>query len=292
MGLRKKHLKKMKQTMPNQRMTEWECGWNSSSPTVSVEEISHPGTSISPDHTVGKWRDLFATNRSSASCSKLIHFSNISTARQCSLIDEDLDSNCDLWKSCVVGYVDGKFPGYKALHDIVTNTWQCEASLTFHESGWLVYKFNSVDDKLAVLASGPYLVYGRPLILKAMPEYFNVSYEEMTSVPVWVKFPNLPLKLWRVTKGTDVAAERKLDPMQTEVDVISQEWETAQGKRKSPGSVDLNTQRSKDIARAPQGWKQRGQEGALDGVKIRSAHKGVATRAFGSGREPSTHPQQ
>lgn len=69
--------------------------------------------------------------------------------------------------------------------------------------------------------------------------------------------------------------------MQTEVDVISQEWETAQGKRKSPGSVDLNTQRSKDIARAPpQGWKQRGQEGALDGEKIRSAHKGVATRAF------------
>ncbi|KAJ6888329.1 hypothetical protein NC652_029394 [Populus alba x Populus x berolinensis] len=71
--------------------------------------------------------------------------------------------------------------------------------------------------------------------------------------------------------------------MQTEVDVISQEWETAQGKRKSPGSGDLNTQKSKDIARAPQGWKQRGQEGALDGVKIRSAHKGVATRAFGSG---------
>uniref|UniRef100_A0A3N7GN93 DUF4283 domain-containing protein n=1 Tax=Populus trichocarpa TaxID=3694 RepID=A0A3N7GN93_POPTR len=165
-------------------------------PTVSVEEISHPGTSISPDHTVGKWRDLFATNRSSASYSKLIHFSNISTARQCSLLDEDLDSNCDLWKSCVVGYVDGKFPGYKALHDIVTNTWQCEASLTIHESGWLVYKFNSVDDKLAVLASGPYLVYGRPLILKAMPEYFNFSYEEMTRVPVWVKFPNLPLKCW------------------------------------------------------------------------------------------------
>ncbi|KAJ6888330.1 hypothetical protein NC652_029395 [Populus alba x Populus x berolinensis] len=110
--------------------------------------------------------------------------------------DEDLDSNCDLWKSCVVGYVDGKFPGYKALHDIVTNTWQCEASLTFHDSGWLVYKFNSVDDKLAVLASGPYLVYGRPLILKAMPEYFNFSYEEMTRVPVWVKFPNLPLKCW------------------------------------------------------------------------------------------------
>jgi len=29
-----------------------------------------------------------------------------------------------------------------------------------------------------------------------MPEYFNFSYEEMTRVLVWVKFPNLPLKYW------------------------------------------------------------------------------------------------
>lgn len=108
---------------------------------------------------------------------------------------------------------------------------------------------------------------------------------------------NVPICLGPVvsvesTKGTDVAGEQQLDPMQTEVHVISQEWETARGKRESPGSVDLNTQKSKDIAKAPQGWKQRGQEGAVDGVKTRSAHKGVATRASGSSREPSTHPQQ
>nr|XP_034911042.1 uncharacterized protein LOC118046314 [Populus alba] len=406
-------------------------------PTVSVEEISHPGASISP-------------------VLRIIQL--IATARQCSLLDEDLDSNCDLWKSCVVGYVDGKFPGYKALHDIVTNTWQCEASLTFHDSGWLVYKFNSVDDKLAVLASGPYLVYGRPLILKAMPEYFNFSYEEMTRVPVWVKFPNLPLKCWsseclskissvigkpiqcdqltstmsRISyarvlveldllddlihsvdiilpngtsltqtviyetlprfcrhckvlghaigvcskatvesrtmgshadmgstkqgtasnglvyavdagveknKGKDVAADHYCDPMQAEVDVMSADLETVRSKKSSkfqksknmatvggcskvavesrkkgshavkhagstmPDSVPICMgpngklpgerenllavltsilKRAKDMARAPQGWKQRGQEGALDGVKARSAHKGVATRASGS----------
>lgn len=95
-----------------------------------------------------------------------------------------------------MGYVAGEFPGFKALNSIIANTWHCEASLSIHESGWLVYKFNNVDDKLAVLAGGPYIVYRRPLILKSMPEYFDSSHEEMTKAPVWVKFPNLPLKCW------------------------------------------------------------------------------------------------
>jgi hypothetical protein len=50
--------------------------------------------------------------------------------------------------------------------------------------GWLVYRFNSKDDKPAVLQGGSYLVYGRPLILRPMTQFFNFSSEEMTRVPV------------------------------------------------------------------------------------------------------------
>ncbi|KAJ6874258.1 hypothetical protein NC651_032927 [Populus alba x Populus x berolinensis] len=75
-------------------------------------------------------------------------------------------------------------------------SWKCEASLAIHEFGWLVYIFKNVDDKLVVLANGPYLIYGRPLILKVMPEYFDFGTDEMSCVPIWVKFPNLPLKCW------------------------------------------------------------------------------------------------
>jgi hypothetical protein len=46
------------------------------------------------------------------------------------------------------------------------------------------------------LCGGPYLVYGRPLILRPMSEYFDFSNSEMSQVPVWLKFPNLPLKCW------------------------------------------------------------------------------------------------
>jgi hypothetical protein len=122
------------------------------------------------------------------------------------LSSADLDNNYDVWQLCIVGYIAGKSPGFKALENIISSSWKCEASLTIHESGWLVYKFNNVDDKLVVLANGPYLIYGRPLIIKAMPEYFdfcvpvwvkfpNLPYFDFC-VPVWVKFPNLPLKCW------------------------------------------------------------------------------------------------
>ena len=92
--------------------------------------------------------------------------------------------------------MSGKFPGYKALNSIIGNTWKCEATLTIHESGWLVYRFQNKEDKFSVLCGGPYLVYGRPLILRPMTEHFDFSCSEMTQVPVWVKFPNLPLKCW------------------------------------------------------------------------------------------------
>ena len=33
-------------------------------------------------------------------------------------------------------------------------------------------------------------------MLKSVPEYFDFAPDEMTRVPIWIKFPNLPLKYW------------------------------------------------------------------------------------------------
>lgn len=47
-----------------------------------------------------------------------------------------------------------------------------------------------------ILCAGPYFVYVRSLILKKMPRFFTFGATEMVQVPVWVKFPNLPVTLW------------------------------------------------------------------------------------------------
>jgi len=124
-----------------------------------------------------------------------MHFSALHDIQSCSFL-ADLDHSCDDWKLCAIGYISGKFPGYRALNSIVGNVWKCKARLIIHESGWLVYKFQNEEDKFSVLCGGPYLVYGRPLILRHMSEYFDFSNSEMSKVPVWINFPNLPLKCW------------------------------------------------------------------------------------------------
>ena len=158
-------------------------------------EVSPSGTSHSPA-PIGQWRDLFASNRSTITGPKLPFLPSSCDDLPCDLSPDDFDITYDIWQLCIVGYVAGKSPGFKALSNIISSSWKCEASLSIHESGWLVYKFKTVDDKLAVLANGPYLIYGRPLIIKAMPEYFDFGADEMSCVPVWVKFPGLPFKCW------------------------------------------------------------------------------------------------
>jgi len=49
---------------------------------------------------------------------------------------------------------------------------------------------------LDVLGGGPYFVFGRPLILKVMLEYFDFTASDKVQLPIWVRFPNLPLKCW------------------------------------------------------------------------------------------------
>jgi hypothetical protein len=69
-------------------------------------------------------------------------------------------------------------------------------NFSIHDSGWLVFKFASELDMLAVLNGGPYYVFGRLLILKIMPDYFDFDTSDMVRMLVWVRFPNLPLQCW------------------------------------------------------------------------------------------------
>nr|TKR78418.1 hypothetical protein D5086_0000282900 [Populus alba] len=65
-----------------------------------------------------------------------------------------------------------------------------------HDSGWLIFTFNSELDMLTVLNGGPYHVLGRLMILKIMPEFFDFDTFDMVRMPIWIRFPNLPLQCW------------------------------------------------------------------------------------------------
>ena len=165
-------------------------------PTSAILETAPPpGAGITPGPNTSKWRDILFSNRST-SCTRLKNFSLNHLSKLCVISHEDIMSQFDIWNVCAVGYISGRSPGFKALTSIISTVWKTEATLTIHETGWLIYRFKTEEEKLAVLRGGPYLVYGRPLVLRPMSKFFDFSSEEMSRVPVWVKFPCLPLCCW------------------------------------------------------------------------------------------------
>ncbi|KAK4380970.1 hypothetical protein Sango_3012800 [Sesamum angolense] len=94
---------------------------------------------------------------------------------------------------CIVGYIAGKFPGMQAICAL-SKTWG--ASFQQHDSGWLVFRFARDDDRQRILAGGPCFIYGRPLLLKPIPDCFEFKEDDISLTPVWATLPSLPLECW------------------------------------------------------------------------------------------------
>ena len=186
------------------------CGTSAQRPSPAAV-LPTSGKADFPKSSTGNWKNLFKENRSLNANTMLSYVSDISNSSPCVLLEEDAHN--EVWKRCLIGYVAGKYPGFLALKSIINRLWKCDATLSIHESGWIVYKFQNEEDKLEVLNKGPYLIYGRPLVLKSMPEFFDFSRFEMSSVPVWIKLPCLPLKCW-TSKCLSKIASRIGKPIQ------------------------------------------------------------------------------
>jgi hypothetical protein len=89
-------------------------------------------------------------------------------------------------KFCLIGFVAGKFPGYASLSHYIGKHWKYYTNFTMHDSGWLIFAFPTENTMLEVLGGGPYYVFGRPLILKVMPDFFDFTSPDMTKMPTWV----------------------------------------------------------------------------------------------------------
>ena len=94
-----------------------------------------------------------------------------------------------------MGLFAGKFPGMGAVRNL-REGWKVDCTHWIHRSGWIVFKFQSEEDRWRVLNGGPYFAYGRNLMLKSMPRCFRFGSEDLATVPVWIQLPDLPLDCW------------------------------------------------------------------------------------------------
>ncbi|CAH9126688.1 unnamed protein product [Cuscuta epithymum] len=149
------------------------------------------------------WSNLFKDNRDPAHGIKLRYVPP--KGETLDFGDRVLPSMVDMWGYCLVGHFTGKFPGLKAVHDLKA-TWGVRCLVRSHNKGWVIFKFGNEEDRLKVLHDGPYNVFGKLLMLKVLSEDFSFEDEEFLKVPIWVKFPKLPMKLWNDEAMSEVAS--------------------------------------------------------------------------------------
>lgn len=172
------------------------------------------------------------------------------------LEDEDIYDISTTWGYGIIGYVGGRFPGIKAITKEMAK-WKVKVKLHLHPSGWLVFKLQTLEDREKVLDGGPYDIYGKPLLLKAMPNEFDYGDEEFTKVSIWVQLPDLPIAYWTPSGlskigskiGTpitsDLLTECKEHIAYARILIVVDVLEIHEGKKILPGFVSLGTKNGK-----------------------------------------------
>ncbi|CAH9076262.1 unnamed protein product [Cuscuta epithymum] len=89
----------------------------------------------------------------------------------------------------------------------MTRKWGVEVDVKSHSKGWVIFKFKTEEDRVHVLAEGPYVLHGKTMFLKELSEDFSTNSEEFLKVPIWVKFPKLSMRLWKAKEMGTIASQ-------------------------------------------------------------------------------------
>ncbi|KAH0696782.1 hypothetical protein KY290_015929 [Solanum tuberosum] len=81
------------------------------------------------------------------------------------------------------------------------------------------------EDRDEVLYAGPHMLNNKTIIVKTWSPEFDFNNEVMQTIPIWVKFPNLPLNCWGVNSlsriGSGLGVPIYADECTTQVDRLS-----------------------------------------------------------------------
>ena len=127
----------------------------------------------------------------------------------CSVVrpsDEVLQKGVDKFKLCVTGtFTKGTWP-YPKVVDLATKAWSLKGleSVSKRDNHNFIFKFKSEVAMNSVLARGTWYFERKPLVLCAWGDTIGVK--SINSMPLWVKFANLPDYYWTPEGLSSVAS--------------------------------------------------------------------------------------
>lgn len=75
-----------------------------------------------------------------------------------------------------------------------------------HEKGYYVVRFQSKEDMKSIFHAGPYTINNKPIILKPWSPDFDLNEEFLIEIPLWVRFPKLPMCCWGFNSLSRIAS--------------------------------------------------------------------------------------
>nr|XP_009788258.1 PREDICTED: uncharacterized protein LOC104236092 [Nicotiana sylvestris] len=113
-------------------------------------------------------------------------------------MEEDIAEENQKWNPAIVLYVVGNTPTIGTIERFIVGQWSKirKPKVLFHNDGYFIILMNSYEDRDDVLMNGPYTMNSRPAILRPWIEGFDFNEKVLKTIPLWVKFPKLPLNYW------------------------------------------------------------------------------------------------
>nr|TKS17241.1 hypothetical protein D5086_0000020720 [Populus alba] len=111
---------------------------------------------------------------------------------------ELLSESADKWNRCMVGFSPGFKMNYHTINTIAIRAWKhygLEDVMTTAD-GFMIFRFNTVEDMLGVLEKGPWMFGGKAIILQQWHPHLVLDKNKINKLPVWICLHGLPFPLW------------------------------------------------------------------------------------------------
>ena len=114
---------------------------------------------------------------------------------------ETVNEGIDMWKGCLVGQFLDKRLLFPVVRSLVNRLWGKREmpDISTTENGLYFFRFRDPEARDWVMDSGPWRLAGRPFILRAWQPGMDMLNIQLSIIPIWVKFYNIPLEYWTST---------------------------------------------------------------------------------------------
>lgn len=112
--------------------------------------------------------------------------------------EDDVATKIRFWETSLIMYAIGGNLSMNVVKNYMMKEWNFVKlpEMFYNDEGYFILKFKTEEDHEAVLLKGPYTIRNMPMVIMEWRPDFLMERDMMRTIPLWVKFPQLPIQMW------------------------------------------------------------------------------------------------